>query len=93
MASGMARFLVQLLAIYFLIGFIFSLAFVVRGVSKIDRNAAGSSIGFRLIILPGSAALWPLLLVRWLRRAGTPPAELNAHDRAARASGGQEKAP
>ena len=26
--------------------------------------------GFRLLILPGAAALWPLLLLRWLRAKG-----------------------
>jgi hypothetical protein len=56
--------------------------FVLRGVDKIDPVASGSSWGFRLIILPGVVALWPLLLRRWL--SGKPqPTERNAHRDAA----------
>ncbi|MCB9592527.1 MAG: hypothetical protein H6719_07330 [Sandaracinaceae bacterium] len=38
----------------------------------------GSSIAFRLMILPGVALLWPLVLLRWARwskaaAAGTTP--------------------
>ena len=50
---------------YLLCGLIFAVAFVARGVGRLDHAARESSLGFRLIILPGSAALWPLLAVRW----------------------------
>lgn len=42
------------------------------------RVAAGASFGFRVIVIPGLAVLWPLFLVRWLRRAGAP-ADPNPH--------------
>ena len=74
--------LVRALELYLVAGAIFAPLFALRGVEKVDPAAHGASWGFRLIILPGAMALWPLLLVRWVR--GTPPpAESNAHRRAA----------
>ena len=48
-------------------GLFFGILFVFRGVQAIDPAAIGAGVGFRLIILPGCTALWPLLLVRWQR--------------------------
>lgn len=70
-------------AIYAALGFGFALAFVFRGVDRIDPAAAGASWRFRLTILPGSAALWPLLLSRWIRGA-PPPEERTSHRRASK---------
>jgi hypothetical protein len=56
------------------LGAVFALAFVLRGASTIDESARASNWGFRVFIFPGAAALWPLLLVRWLnvdRRGAT----------------------
>jgi hypothetical protein len=39
-----------------------------RGIYRLDKQARQSSLGFRLIILPGVVALWPLLLKRWISR-------------------------
>lgn len=51
------------------IGAIFALAFVTRGVGTIDRAARGAPIGFRIVVFPGAAALWPYLLLRWIGAA------------------------
>jgi hypothetical protein len=48
-------------------GVVFAAAFVIRGVQRVDPAAKGAPLGFRLLILPGCAALWPLLLGRWMR--------------------------
>lgn len=48
-------------------GLLFGIAFVTIGVATVDAAARGSSIAFRLFILPGTIALWPLLAVKWLR--------------------------
>ena len=88
MPPTLAVWIVNVFALYAVIGVLFGLFFVVRGVSRIDPVAADGTWGFRLLILPGSAALWPLLLVRWLRAGdgSGPPTETNAHRRAARAA-------
>jgi hypothetical protein len=47
-------------------GVAFAAAFVTLGVARIDPVAKRAGWGFRLLILPGSVALWPLLAARWL---------------------------
>ena len=59
--------LLWLLAAYAIAGVTFAAAFVLVGVQRIDSQAKGTSAGFRALIFPGVAALWPLLLRRWLR--------------------------
>ena len=54
-------------AAYALTGGTFSVVFVLFGIHRVDPVAERSPIGFRLIVIPGAAALWPLLLTRWLR--------------------------
>ena len=60
-----AEAIVAILGLYAAAGVVFAIAFVVRGVERIDGHAKGAGWGFRLLILPGAAALWPLLLRRW----------------------------
>jgi hypothetical protein len=55
-----------LLAGYVLAGLIFASAFVVSGVQRVDQLAISAGMGFRILLLPGSVALWPLLLARWI---------------------------
>jgi hypothetical protein len=52
---------------YLACGVIFGTAFVIAGVQRLDDAANGASIGFRLLIFPGSVALWPYLALRWFR--------------------------
>jgi hypothetical protein len=68
---------------YLFSGTVFALAFVIWGVQRIDEEAERSGIGFRLMIVPGVIALWPVLLRRWLGLA-PPPQERNAHRCSAR---------
>ena len=82
LSVDVANTLVLALGLYAGAGLVFALLFIVLGVSRVDPSARGGSWGFRLLILPGSAALWPLLAWRWLRGA-PPPAEATAHKRAA----------
>ena len=78
-----AEFLLIAWGIYLLCGFVFAIPFVLVGAGKIDPHAAHGSWGFRLLILPGTLAFWPLLLRRWLKGIHKPPEECNAHRRAA----------
>ena len=56
-------------AVYAAAGVVFALAFKLLGISRIDNGAKGAGLGFRLLILPGLMALWPLMLIRWLSGA------------------------
>jgi len=66
MLEMISTLLVALVGVYGLIGILVALAFLWRGVGRLDPAAAGGSFGFRLMILPGTVALWPVLLWRWL---------------------------
>lgn len=84
MTHSLAALFVGLATTYAAIGTCFALVFVARGIDTIDPMARGTSWGFRLLVLPGSAVFWPLLLVRWAARSMAPPVEVNAHRRRAR---------
>jgi hypothetical protein len=74
-----ATIFVYALEIYAAVGLLFAIVFVSIGVTRIDREAQGTKLGFRLIILPSVAAFWPLLLKRWLSGASEPQSEKNPH--------------
>jgi len=85
-----ARGIVAALALYAAVGLAFAVAFVWKGVGRVDPGAREATWGFRLIVLPATVALWPLLLGRWRRAAAgepSPPVETNAHRRAAAPEG------
>ena len=71
------------LAGYLACGFLFALLFAFLGVGRIDPHASHGSWGFRLLIIPGTMALWPILLRRWATGVDEPPEESTAHRRAA----------
>jgi hypothetical protein len=64
-----AEWFVHLLTAYSLAGLVFAAAFVTRLVERLDPAAKGSGWGFRLIVFPGAAALWPVLLAHIVRKA------------------------
>ena len=55
------------LAFYALIGLITAVAFVGVGVEHVLAQPATLTTGARILLVPGAAALWPYVLVRWLR--------------------------
>ncbi|MYF95726.1 MAG: hypothetical protein F4210_09500 [Holophagales bacterium] len=79
-----AEVVVLLCTVYIACGLVFAPFFAWRGVGRVDPAARSSGLGFRLIILPGVAVLWPVLLRRWLT-GSSPPSERNAHRDAAAA--------
>ena len=79
MLERVANVFVDALLLYAAIGGLFSVAFVWRGISKVDSQARGSGILFRLLVFPGAAAFWPLLTRRWLHASGEPAEEGNPH--------------
>lgn len=79
MYERVATLLVHALYLYGIAGLVFAIAFVTTGVKRIDSQAIGSGLGFRVLIFPGAAALWPILLRRWISRTAEPPQERNPH--------------
>ena len=70
--------LLALLGIYLLVGLIFAIPFVLCGAKVIDPAAVEGSKGFKLLIIPGVALFWPLLLKRWIKKEQAPE-ESSAH--------------
>ena len=64
-----AKLFIHLLMGYGAAGVIFATVFVVAGIERVDPVAAHAPVGFRLIVIPGVTALWPWLLVRWVKSA------------------------
>ena len=58
------------LALYAAIGLAVGIAFVAAGASRVLPGSASFTPGARLLLLPGAAALWPYVLIRWLRPPG-----------------------
>ena len=75
----LAKAFVYGLEVYAGLGFVFALVFVWAGVQSLDSEAQGSGVGFRLLILPGVAAFWPMLLYRWKKHVTEPLVEHNPH--------------
>lgn len=55
---------------YLAIGVVFGFLFVFAGATRMDRATGGAGLPFRLLVIPGAAMLWPLLLLMWLTGAG-----------------------
>ena len=66
-----AQAIVWVLGAYAAAGLLFAVAFAWRGAGVVDPAARKGTLGFRLLIVPGSAALWPVLAVKWMRASGT----------------------
>ena len=65
----MAQFILYASLAYVAAGLLFAAAFVIVRIHSIDPAASRGTLGFRMVIFPGVAALWPLLLMKWARRA------------------------
>ena len=70
------NWILRIAGLYIILGLFFGLPFAARGAARIDGNAREGSWGFRLLILPGAIALWPLLAMRWLRSSAARGAGL-----------------
>lgn len=62
------QILLYLLYAYLGLGLIFGLWFVFKGANSLDEQLHGASWRTRLLLLPGSMALWVVLLNKWLKR-------------------------
>jgi hypothetical protein len=65
----LAETLLLVLLGYACCGLLVGVPFVLRGVERVDPAARGTSLAFRLLLLPGTVALWPLMAAKWRRAA------------------------
>ena len=78
MSVGIARAIVGLFEGYALLGVIFAVLFLPRAIARVDPRTANAPKTFRLVILPGVVAFWPLFARRWIAGQGVP-IERNPH--------------
>jgi hypothetical protein len=70
--TGLTMILLYGLAVYAFLGVVIGVVFAIFGVSQVIPHTATMTLGARILILPGAAALWPYVLVRWLKSRGAP---------------------
>ena len=88
---SITEFSINLVRIYFIAGFIFTVPFLLFGLQKLDHGAQWRSgfmniingVLFRCLITPGMCAFWPIFVVR-LIRGKSLPTEMNAHRKLAK---------
>ena len=61
----MVQIILILILFYLLLGVLFVIPFLMKGLTKIDEGTHGSTIGFKIIIIPGVIVFWPALLRKW----------------------------
>lgn len=64
-----AGLIVAGVGVYLALGAVFAVAWITVLAGRIDPGAKGAGIGFRLVIAPAAALLWPALLLRVFRGA------------------------
>jgi len=67
MSVELANGLIVVLAAYAAIGSILAVPLLAFGLGRIDPAAKAAPWTFRALVAPGVVALWPFLLLRWLR--------------------------
>jgi hypothetical protein len=61
----------DLLALYALVGAVTAVAFVTFGIAHVLPAGTPVTVGARVLLLAGAFALWPYVLLRWVKaRAG-----------------------
>lgn len=55
------------ISLYVAVGVVTALAFVSFGISQVLPHPMPATLGARILILPGSIALWPYIVLRWRR--------------------------
>lgn len=55
------------LLVYLIVGACLAPLIATRGLRRIDPLTESSTLGFRLLVLPGVVLLWPVLVLKWSR--------------------------
>ena len=65
MLETISTLLVTLVEVYALVGVLVLLPFMLRGAGTVEPAARRATLGFRILMVPGIIALWPMMLLRW----------------------------
>ena len=63
-------FVLDLLALYAVVGALTAIAFVTVGLARVLPPGTPVTVGARVLFLPGAAILWPYVLLRWAKARG-----------------------
>jgi len=63
-----AQLVPSLILIYVGIGLLFGMYFFVKGAAQLDPLIKDSKWSVRLLLIPGAVGLWPLLLIRLIKK-------------------------
>lgn len=55
------------LGIYLVLGVIFSILFLWKGISKVDDGTKESGVFLKVLLFPGMCFFWVLFLSKWLK--------------------------
>jgi hypothetical protein len=55
------------IALYAAAGIAIAAAFLAFGVTRVLPEPVPVTLGTRIVLFPGAVALWPYVLIRWLR--------------------------
>jgi hypothetical protein len=70
--TSVGTILLYAFGLYVAAGILVGLAFVVAGVTRVLEHPATVTLGARILLFPAAAALWPLVLRRWIRARARP---------------------
>lgn len=62
---GLGTVLLYVLALYAIAGLCTAAAFATIGATRVFGTPTTMTVGARVLIFPGAAALWPYVLYRW----------------------------
>lgn len=79
MPLAAAEFIVTTVELYLACGAAFATVFLWRWVGVLDPAAAHGTLGFRVLVFPGVAMLWPIFAIRLVQGMREPPEEWTAH--------------
>ena len=59
--------LIDLVALYVIVGAVTALAFVTFGIARVLPAGTPVTLGARVLLVPGATLLWPYVLLRWVK--------------------------
>ena len=55
------------IGVYLLIGILFTIVFLFKGINVVDPGVEGSSRFFKLLLVPGLMVFWVYFLSKWIK--------------------------